>query len=81
MKGHFSIPVLILNRAGITVTSLANGVGLSTAAVSLQLRGVHRPHPLLLPLIASLADVDVANEVRSYLKPEDSSPSSDSPHR
>ncbi len=54
---------LILAREGITLSRIAEALGISTSAVSMQLAGLRRLHPALVPVLRAIADPEVASEV------------------
>ncbi len=65
---RFSLPALELNQAGITVTSVAKALGVSTQAVSQQLAGHRRPSRSLIPVVRALAGNDVAERVATAIE-------------
>ena len=70
-RRSFSPASLVLARAGITQTTVAQRLGTSRSAVSLYLRGVRRPHPNLIEVIRLLAGTEAADEVATILGVEE----------
>ena len=58
-----SLASLVLAREGITLSTIAEALGVSTSAVSMQLAGRRRLHPALIPVLRAIAGPKVAQEV------------------
>lgn len=54
---------LILARGGITLSRVAEPLGVYASAVSMQLAGRRRLHPTLVPIPGAIADPEVAAAV------------------
>ena len=65
---RFSLPALELNRAGITVTQIAEALDKTKQAVSQQLAGHRRPSPSLIPVVRALGGSDVADRVAAAIE-------------
>ena len=63
----FSPAALALARVGVPHQLLADGIGQTRQAVSMQLAGQRRPHPALIPVIRALAGAEVAEEIAALI--------------
>ena len=64
---RFSPAALILAQAGVTQREVADALGVSSAAVSLYLRGDRAGPPALVPVIRALAGSDAAEQIARLL--------------
>ena len=64
---HFSLSALELNRAGVTLTQVAEALGYTIQYVSLQLNGQRTLDPALPPVVRALTDSDIADRVLSLI--------------
>ncbi len=64
----------ILAREGVLLADLARVLGLSVAEISMQLAGLRKPHPRLLPALRALVGAETGSEIQNHLR--DTSPPS-----
>ncbi len=58
---------LVLAREGVPLDDVARALGISKSYVSMQLAGLRRPHPRLLPVLRALAGKETAAQVEILL--------------
>jgi predicted transcriptional regulator len=62
-----SLASLVLARYGVSLAQVAEALGLSASAVSMQLAGRRHLHPSLLAVVRALAGTETAEEIAALL--------------